>query len=133
MFSVGDRVAQVVGKLKYSQYDGPSYGKVTDVLSDGRVVIKWDDKWKNDRSHPLNPISLFPEADIRFKFSILETEFKRVEDEVRIKMKEAGAIILDAAKFARDAGFEITNLDNAVGSLENAMGEAGWNTSSWHC
>lgn len=136
-FSKGDRIGFVDGKLRYDEYgdSGPYYGTVTDELSDGRVMVKWDDKWMNNahNANPRNPEKLVPEKDLQEKYSALETEFKRVEAEVQAKMEEASRLITDAQKFAKDAGFDLQEMRDATSTLESAMGSAGWNTSSWHC
>jgi len=131
----GDRISLVEGKLRYTEYgDDPNYGVITDELSDGRVVVKWDNKWMNDNyTKPIDPNKLLPEDEVKVKFAALEKEFRRVEDEVRAKMKEAGDIVLAAQKFAKEAGFELQEMSDATYSLEGAMEKAGWNTSSWHC
>lgn len=133
-FVIGDRIGLIDGKIRYIQHgDTPNYGVITDLLADGRIMVKWDSEWMNNNSKPINPKNLMAESEFKVKYSELEMAFCRVEDEVAEKLKEAGQIILDAQKIAKDAGFNITDLYEATSSLENAMESAGWNTSSWHC
>lgn len=135
-FGLGDRVGLIDGKIRYTHGAVPSYGVITDLLTDGRVIVKWDNKWMNDSSawsKPINSKNLMAESELKAKYSELEMAFCKVEDEVAEKLKEAGQIILDAQKIAKDGGFNITDLYEATSSLENAMESAGWNTSSWHC
>ncbi len=132
-FIRGDRVGSYSGKLKYSEYDEePYYGTVTDILADGRIMVKWDDKYL-DSSKSVSPNKLMFESDLRSKYSELEQAFHKVESEVAEKMKEASQIILDAQKIAKAAGLDLQELHGATSFLENAMDSAGWQTSSWHC
>lgn len=135
-FVKGDRIALVQGKLRYGAYgDGaPTYGVITDELADGRVMIKWDSEWKNKNNNtPVDRRQLAHEAEISEKYSALEEEFKNIEAEVKVKLKEAGDLIVSAKVFAAAAGFDLQELRGATRTLENSMEKAGWNTSSWHC
>lgn len=133
IFVSGDRVGTYDGKLKYSEYgDEPYYGTVTDILSNGRVMVKWDSKYM-DSSKSVDPNRLMFESDLQAKYSELERAFRKVESEVAVKMKEASQMILDAQKIAKAAGFDLQELHDATSHLENAMDSAGWQTSSWHC
>lgn len=132
-FAVGDRVGQEHGGKYSPEGEGPSYGVITDVLSDGSVMVKWDSKWLNDSRRAINPKKLTPEAELVAKYSALEAAFHKVEQDVRTKLKEASQFILDAGKIAKEAGFSLSEMYDATSTLESAMGKAGWNTSSWHC
>lgn len=136
-FIVGDRVGYVSGKLRYDENgdNEPGYGAITDVLSNDRYLVKWDHKYMNDTlGGPIGVKCLQPEADLHASWGALEEAFKTVENEVRAKMKEASALILDAKRVAKEAGIDlIMNMWDATSSLEGAMSKAGWNTSSWHC
>lgn len=134
-FAIHDRVSciNIGGKLVYSVYgDKPSYGIITDILSDGRVMVQWDDRMAR-KSTPIDPQNLISELEMQKKYSELELAFHKVERDVRDKMTEASQLILDAQKIAKMAGFDLQELSDATSLLENAMDEAGWQTSSWHC
>ena len=134
-FAVNDRVGTVAdGKLRYYEHgDGPYYGSITDILSDGRVMVRWDNKWMNDRSKPVNPQDLVAESEMQERYSELERAFRKLEVDVRDKMTEASKLILDAKKIAKTAGFSLRDLSEATSILEEAIDTAGWQTSSWHC
>jgi len=70
----------------------------------------------------------------------LEDEFKAVQDEINGKLQEAAKLIKEAASLAEAHGKDLRSFDTYgedylfdQGLLEDAMEEAGWNTSSWHC
>jgi hypothetical protein len=133
-FAVGDRVGLLNGKLTYSEYgDEPCYGVIVAELTEDSVMIKWDDSWKNTNNRPVNTDKLVVESELKAKYSALEAEFQRVEAEVKGHMEQASKLILAAQSFAKAAGFDLQELREATGTLESAMEEAGWNTSSWHC
>src|SRR6478736_2182285 len=114
-FIAGDRVGAIEGKLKYSEYgDEPYYGTVTDILADGRIMVKWDDEYKNKYSKSRSPQSLMFESELSRKYSELEQDFRRVEKEVAEKIKEVSQMILDAQKIAKAAGFDLQELREAT-------------------
>lgn len=134
MFLVGDRVGYTYTKPRYNEYDDkPQYGIITDILSDGRAMVKWDEEWQNTHAKPISVQRLVTESTLKAQYSELEQVFHKVEAEVQDKMKEAGQLILDAQNIAMAAGFNLKELSEATSALEHAMEEAGWQTSSWHC
>lgn len=136
VFKVGDRVG-ISNGLNMAEFDpesSPDYGEVTDVLSDGRVMIKWDSDWRNKSyKDPVDSSTLLPEKELQEIDAKLEKEFKVLEKEVVVKMKEAGKLIKEANKLAQKAGRSLHEMYEAVGPLESAMDAAGWRTSSWGC
>lgn len=146
-FAVGDRVghavydvedrygeSKVVKGIRVSEYgEAPDYGTVTDILSSGKVVVKWDSEWKNRRAAFTDPSELMLESDIKTEYSRLDKEFDEVKKQVKAKMKEAGKIIADAHKLAQTTGNNLQELYDAIQPLEDAMDKAGWHTSSWGC
>lgn len=134
-FTVGARVGYVEGKMRYSEYDEDNayYGVITDILNDGRLMVKWDDEYMNRNSAPMKPNVFELEGDLKAKYSALEEAFNKVQGELKQKMKEAGDIITSASKLADEAGFELTEMYEVTRVLERAMEGAGWQTSSWHC
>lgn len=63
----------------------------------------------------------------------LEKEFEQVEQECAAKLEKAGKLIREAAKLAESHGKDLQEMYEATRGVENAMRDAGWNTSSWHC
>lgn len=136
-FTVGDRVGVDFDNINDV---AKRFGVITDVLSDGRVMVRWDDNYYNrpgsSTAAPLNPNDLLTEDDHNEKYNRLEKEFNKVADEVREQLKKAGELILTANDFAKNNGFE--SLQEFYGhdvlyTLENAMAKCGWQTSSLHC
>lgn len=136
-FVIGDRIGQVEsldenGKLRYHPDDEACFGTITDVLANGQVMVKWDDSWMSS-NYPVDTSELHGEDALKEKLSALEVAFKKVQDEVKNKMKDAAKAILDAQKVARAAGFDLNELEDAIAPLEGAMDKCGWQTSSWYC
>lgn len=75
--------------------------------------------------------------DIEICLSV-EEEFELVKDQVNEKLQRAAELIHEANKLAREGGRsglveESYDSTFEVHLLENAMEQAGWNTSSWYC
>lgn len=145
VFAAGDRVGLMISevydeycgttkviKLRYDE-EGPNYGTVTDVLSSGQVLVKWDIEWMNQHNKPVDPKTLSPEADVQKEYSRLEQEFDELEKEIKVKLKEAGQIIREANKLAKKTGRDLAEMYEAVYTLYGAMDDAGWRTSSFGC
>jgi hypothetical protein len=62
----------------------------------------------------------------------LEREFAETEAKCNEKLEEAAKLIREAAKIADKGGVNLQDMDS-VYSITSAMGDAGWNTSSWGC
>lgn len=141
-FNVGDRVAKTYGeKLRYDEYgdNKPNYGTVTDVLSDGRLMVKWDDGFLNSGTYtcswqePQDTDDLEPHSTVEAQWKTLEEAFQAVNVQIKLKLGEAAKLIEAANEIAEKAGLELMDMQEATSLLENAMGRNGWNTSSWHC
>src|ERR1700677_4001209 len=92
-FLVGDRVGELTSQYQENDYDDattgplrsndddrPEYGVITDVLSNGKVLVKWDDEYRTQYPKycsPQNPDDLALEEVVATKYSELETEFKK--------------------------------------------------------
>jgi hypothetical protein len=70
----------------------------------------------------------------------LEEEFQAMRDQVNGKIQQAAALIREAAELAESHGKDLKSWDRDSEDylfdqyeLESAMGDAGWNTSSWGC
>ena len=143
-FKVGDRVGTATstyyddiygggrreGKLRYDPENDPDYGVISDVLSSGKLMVKWDDSWKNKDNSAVEPSSLLLEKDLKEKLSKLEKEFLEIEKEIKNKMKEAGLKIKEAQKLAKKTGHSLEEMYDAVRPLVDAMDSAGWRSSS---
>lgn len=159
-FTVGQRVGcatdeggDFTAKLRYEgEYsDGPVFGKVTEVLANGKVVVFWDDDYLNDHEVLYNERTgkekskkskgvtmdaklLLPEDEMKAKFSALEKEYEIVAVQIRAKLTEAGKLIKEAHKMAKKSGASsLAEMYDATDPLENAMDACGWRTSSWNC
>jgi hypothetical protein len=139
-FKVGDHVGMGVGiddddegadKLRYSEETELLFGTITDVLSTGKVLVKWEDG--NDYyKDPLDTKNIMFAAALKAKYSELEKQYKELEKELSAKMKEAAKLIKEAGKIARKQGYELANMDAGY-ELYGAMDACGWRTSSFGC
>jgi len=124
------------GPLRYNDDDSPEYGVVTDVLSSGNVLVKWDSAYRNreqDYSGPQDPTKLALEEDVKNQYSILEQEFKVVSLEVKTKLEEIADSIRQANEISKSIGRPLAQMPDVYGTIYQAMDEAGWNTSSFGC
>lgn len=133
-FKVGDRVAYVEDMKAGPDGNEPIYGVVTDALSSGKYLVRWDDSWYNTSSHCYSDAQrtdvLISETEAKAKYSELEKTYAAVEKEVEAHLDEAAKLIRKAAKVASKNGLELSEMSS---TLENVMDECGWNTSSWNC
>lgn len=63
----------------------------------------------------------------------MEREFELVQTECAAKLAQAAKLVREAGKLAQSKGQDLLEMYDATRELERAMGDAGWNTSSWHC
>jgi hypothetical protein len=80
----------------------------------------------------------------------LEQDFKEIQTKVNAKLREAAKAIREAQKIAKSKGMSLMTpgddyfptplinnnekgLQFAVDLIENAMDDAGWQSSSWNC
>jgi hypothetical protein len=70
----------------------------------------------------------------------IEEEFAAMQQQVNDKIAQAATLIREAAALAAANGKDLRSTDDEnydylfdQDSLESAMEDAGWNTSSWHC
>lgn len=142
IFKVGDRVSDIsyqdehTGDMKYGLVftewmNEPQYGVITEILSDGKVLISWDSEWLNTNPHSFETKCLMLEDDVEAKLTILEKEFKVVSKQVSVKLKEAAKLLREANKLSKKTGNSLSDMD--VGPLYNAMNACGWRTSSFGC
>lgn len=72
-FAVGDRVGYAADKFSFGEYaEAPSFGVITDVLSNGSVMVTWDHKHANNNPKPIEPTKLVLENNLPEKYSTLE-------------------------------------------------------------
>lgn len=148
-----DEASELTGKRRYhGEYDeGPAFGKVVEVLPNGKVKVLWDEEFHNEHSNVYNKTTgklvssvvvpravnaawLLPEEEMKKVYVTLEKEYEAVAKQVRAKLKEAGSLIKEANKLAKKAGAESLNdMYDVLAPLEDAMDSCGWRTSSWNC
>jgi hypothetical protein len=145
VFKVGDRVGYAepqynnndrVVPLRYEEDDPPAYGVVT-AVTDDNVIIKWD-ATRYDAAHEGNldledQKSLYPEEELKKKWSKLEEDFTKLEVQVVDKVKAAGKLLREANKIAKKTGHSLEEMYDAISPLMDAMDDCGWNTSSFGC
>ena len=141
-FKVGDHVGmgvgmddedEDVGKLRYTDETELLFGTITDVLSNGKVLVKWEDAYGNDyHKDPLDTKTIMFADALKAKYSELEKQYKELEKELSAKMKEAAKLIKEAGKLARKQGYELADMDAGY-ELYGAMDACGWRTSSFGC
>ena len=97
--------------------------------NDSLVAVEWTD----GELARVNVIDLLTEAS-------LENEFQAFRDEVNAKLQEAAKLIGEASALAATRGKDLQDYDSECEDdlfdhyvLKSAMGQAGWNTSSWNC
>lgn len=134
---VGTRVAIKLGTNDIGEeiriHSGSIIDKpVSDFLTgDLKVRVKWDiDPTPCDVF--VRDIDL--EDNIKKHAIKLEEEFIIYQNQVIDKMKEAGKLIFEANKLAKNAGMAgLPDMHNALGPLYDAMDFAGWDISSLSC
>ena len=145
-FKVGDRVglnlatefyddSEYCKKVKfyYRQYgDGPSYGTIT-FLDKSKAMVQWDHYALFNDSDLVDIKHLLSEKDMEQHFLDLEKEFNKMSKELHHKMIEAGKLIEEADKIAREHGSPLAHVYSAIEPLYDAMDNAGWHTSSFGC
>lgn len=144
-FQVGDRVGEFTSKyyeddysdaetvpLMYIPDNSPEFGKVTEVLGEGNIRVKWDSKWKKESVVQANTMA--PESVVKERLSVLEEEFTVVEKEVSAKLKEVAKGLREANQLTKKKlGRNLYQLSMGYGPLYDAMNSAGWRTSSFGC
>lgn len=94
-----------------------------------QVAVDWED----GRLERINVDNLMNAEE-------LEDEFKKLQDAVNEKIRNAAQLIDEANALAAAQGKDLQSFNPQYGDslfetgpLESAMGKAGWNTSSWYC
>jgi hypothetical protein len=127
-FSIGDRVGMVRDTFRYGTYSR-GIGTVSDVTAAGRVIITWDGSPRPD-DYTLDPQDLILESELKEKLSVLETDFRQVQEKVSEKVKIATDAIAEAQVLARTIRLNLRDVNE---DLIDAIGQAGWNVSSLSC
>jgi hypothetical protein len=139
LYTVGTRVGYVLDMEEECDSGGPRepyYGVVSALTIDEptKLVITWDESYAQQYYPPLVDLEdVLPEEDVKEKYTRLEEEFNEIVDALTTKMEEAGKFIKEAAKLAKEHGFELNEMSDVYYPLYNAMDKAGWNTSSFSC
>lgn len=100
---------------------------------EGKVFVKWDSNWRKPNPEEVDLASLISEEDAEKRTSALEVEYNKWSMEVRDKCQQAAQLIREAGKIADLHGFSLGETYDLNHGIQGAMGEAGWNTSSWGC
>lgn len=120
-------------KYRHDEYDDYTMtGVVVDkTAASGKVFVQWkegegDIDFDQPQEVDVKLLTLFTDR------SEIEKEFKELNKTLKLKMKEASAIIREAGKLARDKGYSLAEM-GAGYDLYGAMDSAGWRTSSFGC
>lgn len=120
--------------LRYSPDEEYEYGVITDVLSSGKIVVKWDNEYYDRYNQdPVDANTLLPEEVMKKKLDKLRESYDKTEGEIEQKMKEAAKLIKEANKLAKKTGHELAEMYDVISPLVGAMDASGWRTSSWGC
>jgi len=107
-----------------------------------QVIVEPEKGWYNGglRKHSVKELTPYPkeqeeeEARIaREKQEQIEREWQATLVPITEKINAAVALIEEANKLASQKGHTLNDLCEVADTLEYAMEEVGWNTSSWHC
>lgn len=124
-------------------------GPVTTHPTAGEVVIvEWPADWGaatlqkvtlrsliTDEEADKIQVELQVEADkLKAAKQKLEAEFEETSKKVSKKIRDAAKLIREASSLADKHGKDLQHdFRYVAGVLEDAMGDSGWSTSSWHC
>lgn len=136
-FEVGDRVVWE----KYSnltewnddEYDDTTRGTVKKIHETGKLLVKWDDKWKTPNPSEVMPKELITEVEANEIRAKLEAEYKVWADPIKEKMEQVGKLLLEADTLATKQKKDLIEMHAIVSPLISAMSEVGWSTSSLSC
>lgn len=134
-FSVGDRVVWVkYSNLKtWDEYEDTTRGTVKTVDTEGRLSVKWDDKWHNEKPVKLSPDALISEEEANQIRSKLEAEYEVWAGPIREKMQQAGQLLAEAGELAAKQKKDLAEMHEIISPLLEAMDDLGWSTSSLSC
>lgn len=130
----------VVGKVVYQAAKDPplARGKIVGPANENNLaIVEWDNGsiTKKDIKHLLNEADgLAENKRLQDEKDRLEHEFEITKEAIAEKLAAAAKLINEAANIA--ANKDVSILDSMyeeTRELEDAMENAGWRTSSWHC
>lgn len=98
-----------------------------------KTLVKWDRNHFSNQPQEVYTDILILESEGDEKYSKLQKEFEALEEECKKKIEVAAEAIAEADRLASAKGYALSSMHEAVGSLIDAMGSAGWSTSSWSC
>lgn len=110
--------------------------KIASPLQNNLVILEYEGGQlnKKDIKHLLSEVDGITENKrLLDEQEKLEREFADVEQQCKVKLKQAAALVQEAAKLAHSKNVDIQDMHDATHDLEYAMEAAGWRTSSWHC
>lgn len=135
-FKVGDRVVdKVESDLEYHQDKYVIRGTILSFKENdpNTVKVNWDQYWVSPNPSNISIDKLILEEEADQLLSKLEAEYEIWAAPIRVKMKEAGQLILEANALALKEKKSLVDLHELSAGLTNAMDEVGWSTSSLSC
>ena len=152
-FKVGDRVAISMnheGDFSDTFVFDPNqelqYGEVISVLPKNELLILWESDYLNHSIYSSKTGTCTYEPKIvsnkgillayvaDAQFSVLEKEYRKIEKEIKNKIKSAAKLIIEANNMAHTSNVgPLADMYDAISPLYSAMDQSGWNTSSFGC
>lgn len=127
-----------IGAVVYQKSKSPPLrrGKIAGPLNGSILIVEWDDGSlsKHELRFLFNEVTGLAENQrLLDEQDRLEREFDNAKSLIAEKLEAAAKLINEAAVIANDKNVSIVDMYNETRDLERAMGNAGWNTSSWGC
>lgn len=135
-FEVGERVVHVKDSSleKWNEYeDDTTRGVVKKIHESGKLLIKWDDAWRNKEHTEAMPDELISEVEANKILAKLEVEYEVWASPIRKKVEESAKLLAEAGKLAAKQKRDLAEMHDLVAPLLGAMDEMGWRTSSLSC
>jgi len=133
-FTKGDRVVRNYIRRNHELHPGTVLS--VDERDLDFVLVEWDkERYATttavSKEH-VNHVML--ETDARAQKTKIEEDFDKLAHELESKVKQAVALLNEAATIADNSNSSLKELDSAFGDLLlTAIENAGWNMSSAHC
>ena len=111
-------------------------GKIAGPMQGQLALVEWESGHisRVDVKHLLNDVDGNLENQrLLDEKNKLEEEFANVEEACKAKLQQAADLITEAAVLAESKGQDLQEMYEATSVLRRAMGDAGWQTSSWSC
>ena len=129
VFKKDDKVTKRFTKFE-PRYD-LEIGKVVSV-SKNKALVKWKSSYKYPNPQEILESELMFYSDANKKWTELEKEFAIVEQQLKVKVAMATALLDEASQIAKANGYVLSQLDVGY-TVIDAINSAGWRTSSLNC